>query len=277
MVRHRPLLARPVMALVEMSYTQLFTIWISLMLAFGLAYMALSYFPGNGPGQIVDMPAWARFWNALYFSIITGASTGFGDITPQGLSKVFAAAQSVIALIVFAIFVSKLASQRQEIVLEQVHRLAFEEFLHNLREGLFIVRKDCDDCIRMLDAGEQLPHRQWINTQTALSHAEALMEELLVFYRHESIYAISGTRERLLVDAVGRTVHRVCDLVTKLRQSSLLPEQGEEWRTQMDRFMQVASQTLKEWGGRLHNQHLLSSIQGMLQALDAASSSLPRA
>src|SRR6185369_2995032 len=98
---------------IGMSYGVLLLSWLGATVFFAFIYFLLSYFPGNGPD--VGVGALERFLNALYFSVITATSTGYGDIVPLGFSRLFAALQSMSSLILLALFVAKFSSRRQEV------------------------------------------------------------------------------------------------------------------------------------------------------------------
>ena len=106
----------------NLSYTSLFLIWAGLAFSFAFAYFLLSSLHAHhGPTLLEEMSAGNRFLNSLYYSVITATSTGYGDITPQGFSKVLASLQSITSLFIFAVFVTKLVSHRQEVALQEVH------------------------------------------------------------------------------------------------------------------------------------------------------------
>src|SRR3989338_4573284 len=129
--------------LTDMSYSSLVLLWLLLAIMFAFAYFLLeTYLPAHAPQELSGLNPWPRFLNALYFSIITATSTGYVDIVPMGISKALASIQSISALLVFAICVTKLVSQRQDLAIREVHRLTFEDIFDNTRGDLFTVRKD---------------------------------------------------------------------------------------------------------------------------------------
>ncbi len=179
---------------------------------FALIYFGLSFVGQgqHGPTEFHNMPAWLRFYNAIYYSVITATSTGYGDITPHGLSKIVASLQSITALFVFALFVTKLVSHQQELTLNEVHRMSFEDVFHNTREGMFIARKDFDHVMDTIKDKGTIDTEHWENITTAYRQLQTILEEIPDFYENEiHRYTIDENRENLLLEAVHRTLHRI--------------------------------------------------------------------
>lgn len=206
------------------SYSKLFGIWAGMALFFACAYFALTFI-GDGyhaPTTLADMPPFIRFMDALYFSVITATSTGYGDITPVGFSRIMASIQSISALLVFAIFVTKLVSHQQELTLTEVHRLTFEDVFHNTREGMFIARKDLDHIIDMAREKQELDTEHWENLTTAYRGLQTLFEEIPDFYENEvHHYTIDEKREKLLLESAHRTLHRVNQTIDAMSSNNI--------------------------------------------------------
>jgi len=209
----------------SLSYSQLFLIWGELALLFAFGYFFFSTVGGiqhHGPEVIVNTEGiWNRFFDSLYYSVITATSTGYGDIVPRGFSKVLACLQSISALFVFAVFVTKLVAHRQEVALREIHRLTFEDVFHNIREGLFILRKDFDGIIDKVETHRKLEEEDWDTLVIAYKQGQSLLTEIPDFYDDDNhLYTLDMRREQLLHEAVHRTLHRVnhtLDVLSKHR------------------------------------------------------------
>ena len=86
----------------------------------------------------VDQSA-GGFLTALYFSFVTATSVGFGDVVPLGPLRGVAIGEAVIGLLIFGAVVSKLVSRRQEQVVSEIHRIAFEDRLERVQTDLHLV------------------------------------------------------------------------------------------------------------------------------------------
>ncbi len=207
----------------QLRYGTLGLLWFGLVIFFAFAYLALHrWSPINAPSPIEGTTFARHLFNNLYFSIITATTTGYGDIIPHGISKILASAQAVLSFFVFGVFISKLVSTRQEIALEQVHKLTFEDVFHNIREGLYIIRKDFDHLMIVAEEKGVFDGQQWENLQTALKQAQSLIQEIPTFYDDEhNLYTIDATREELLQEAVHRTLHRTSQLLDVLSETEI--------------------------------------------------------
>ena len=78
------------------------------------------------------------FLNLVYFSFITFTSTGFGDIVPLGIAKIFTIIEIVLGLLIFGTIIYKLLSVKQDMILEEVYSLSLEEYINRIRSNLQI-------------------------------------------------------------------------------------------------------------------------------------------
>jgi hypothetical protein len=225
---------------------------VSLTLGFAVLYFWFSYHDGQGPTLIEDMPsASQRLFNSIYYSIITATSTGYGDITPQGLSKFLAAAQSIMALFLFAAFFPKLISYRQTISLHEVHKLTFEESFHNIREELFITRKDFDLAIENAKNSHIFAEEDWEDLTTAYRRLQSLLLQIPGFYGTDDIhYTIDARREGLLLGAVHRTLHRIDTVLDVLSTENIPWESHSESYVELHELVKIMDSTTPLWKSR---------------------------
>lgn len=210
-MRKNSLSRKAVESIASMSYASLFSIWVCLTISLAMAYWLLSSLvPEHGPQGIFGSSMLVQFGNSLYFSVITATTTGYGDMLPQGFSKWLASGQSIISFFVFGVFMTKVVASRQEIALEKVHRLTYEDVFHNTREGLYIIRRDFDHLIARAESTGSLSEENWADLATAYKQGQTLLQEIPDFYDEDArMYVIDERREELLQEAVHRTLHRI--------------------------------------------------------------------
>jgi hypothetical protein len=89
------------------SYPKIGLIITAVIMGCALYYcVANSYHHGTDASSL-------SWWDALYFSIITFSSLGYGDIGPIGFGRVIASLEVLFGLVSIAVFVGKVASERQ--------------------------------------------------------------------------------------------------------------------------------------------------------------------
>lgn len=210
--------------LTQASYAVLFGAWLIVVFLFGVLYFLFSHLPGQGPTFFENLTVIEHFLNSLYFSIITATTVGYGDIVPQGFSKVLVSIQSVTSFVLLGIFVAKIVSHKQEVALEEVYRHTIEDIFHNTREDLFIIRKDLDRIIEEVEETGGLSNDTWVLLTTAYRQAQTILQEIPEFYSTErNLYTLDPKREELLFEAVTRTLHRMNRLLDALSR------RGVDW------------------------------------------------
>lgn len=261
--------------LTQLRYGELFLLWVLVNCAFTAIYFALSItLPRHGPtipGGI-DMPT--RLFESFYFSVVTATSTGYGDILPQGFSKILAMIECVMALLVFAVLVGKLASQSQDRTLQQVHRMSFEGVFYHIRHVLFIVRKDLDAIIHKVETSQPLTDQDWEILGTAYLQGQSLVEEIPDLYagREFALQNADLNREKLLFEALHRTLSRMDKLL------DLMNERGIDWRKhegsarQLRLFIDTVDGIMPLWSERspFHEEAEFESIRRLSAELHEA-------
>ncbi len=123
------------------STADLVLLWFGTIAACAVIYWLLTLlglaFLREGDQEVrADVPG---FFTALYFSFVTATSVGFGDVVPVGAARAVAIAEAVVGLLMFGAVVSKLVSRRQEEVVHEIHRIAFEDRLDRVQTDLHLV------------------------------------------------------------------------------------------------------------------------------------------
>jgi Ion channel len=245
---HTYFLTQIIDRIIRMPYGRLFTMYAAILILCATAYALLHiYLPEHGP-TLPDGSLWQKIGNALYFSVITATSIGYGDINPQGLSKVIAGLEGLGALFIFAILVSKPISYRQELALGQVHTLTFSDIFTNLREGLFIVRKDLEAVAERTKTERSLSAKDWRNLTVIWHHYASLIEMIPEFYAGEiGLYTVDRRREVLLIEAVERTLERMATVVISLRENGIRLEDDAESDAERKAVTALTQEIIERW------------------------------
>jgi hypothetical protein len=130
--------------LAEQSYSRLLGMWFVMVFGLGVFYWLAGRW-GMASLREAGAPLatdWHGLATAIYFSFVTATSVGFGDVVPVGGVRAVAVFEGAAGLLIFGCVVSKLVSQRQEMLVEETHRIAFEDRLDRVRTNLHLVLSD---------------------------------------------------------------------------------------------------------------------------------------
>jgi ion channel len=187
-------------ALADRSVGALFRLWIAIVIACGVAYWLLAWaFPGvalmSGGAPIAR--GIAGLLPSLYFSAVTATSVGYGDIVPAGAARVLAVCEGIAGLILFGCVVSKFVSRRQDQMLGEIHRIAFEDRLGRVRTNLLLVRTELQATARLCEGREIAPPEAMMRVEGA---AMVFVGELHAV--HDLLYRPQETPDEAVLEAI---------------------------------------------------------------------------
>ena len=242
--------------LTRASALSLLLSWVGIAVFCSVFYFVLTEVsPGNGIRIPLHQSPLSVLLDSIYFSIITMTTIGYGDILPLGFSRAIVSLQGIAGYGLLALVVTKLVSYRQNQAIAEMHRLAYEDIFKSTRAGLHLVRTDLDIVMEEARESGTLSPQTYDNLSIAYLQAQALVEEILSFYEGQ-LYAIEPKRERLLIEAVQRTIRRLEEML------SALTKQGIDWMShkQSTEELRALLQSLHEitpsWRKMSHNDDL---------------------
>ena len=136
----------------------LFRLWLGIVLGCGVVYWAFELLQNHAlEANGLPLPHNVRgFLAAIYFSAVTATSVGYGDIVPTGFARPLAIAESMAGLVLFGILISKFVSRRQEELISEIHRIAFDDRLGRVRTNLHLVRTELQAAAELCE-GRAIP------------------------------------------------------------------------------------------------------------------------
>jgi hypothetical protein len=145
--------------LTKLSVGALFQLWIGIVVGCGIVYWTFELLQNhaleaNGAPLSHDLQG---FLAAVYFSAVTATSVGYGDIVPTGLARPLAIAESMAGLVLFGMLISRFVSRRQEELISQIHRIAFEDRLGRVRTNLHLVRTEVQTAAQLCEGRDMAP------------------------------------------------------------------------------------------------------------------------
>jgi Ion channel len=185
--------------LADRSISQLFVLWVEVVVLGGAAYWLLGWWQRSAlltGGQAVGS-GFNGFLTAVYFSAVTATSVGYGDIVPTGAARVLAILEAITGLILFGSVVSKFVSRRQELVIGEIHHIAFEDRLGRVRTNLLLVRTELQATARLCE-GQAIPPPEAV--ARVESAAMVFVGELRAV--HDLLYRPQETPEEPVLEAI---------------------------------------------------------------------------
>jgi hypothetical protein len=218
----------------KISFSQTFLIWLLVILLFAGIYFSLAWGFNNSlmyRNEAIE-PNGVGLLNSVYFSFITATTLGYGDIAPVGaISKIFAAAEVVIGLILWGLVISKLVGIKQERILEEVYDISYEEIIDRLRSGLYLFRSDVNRALEKIESGSIRPREikdLWM-IFSGLDTTLANIKNMIMPAKGEKYYykKIDVFRLELLLNSIQLSLNKMLELVKNLKAHSL------DWRNEL--------------------------------------------
>ena len=128
------------------SLRVLFGIWFGAGFLFALLYWGMA---GGGAGLTSGGApigtGLSGLWTAFWFSLATATTSSYGDVSALGWMRLAVFGETVMGLMLFGSLVSKVLGNQQEVVLNEVYRLTFENRLGRLRTNLHLVLSELSE------------------------------------------------------------------------------------------------------------------------------------
>ncbi len=135
--------------------------------------------------------------SALYFSFVTATSVGYGDIVPIGFLRALAVAEAAAGLLIFGAVIAKFVSRRQERLVEETHRLAFEDRLDRVLTNLHLVLSDLQGIAVLCDEGRVSEARIRARLESAVLVFAAEMRAI-----HDLLYRPQQTPDEQVLEGI---------------------------------------------------------------------------
>ena len=210
----------------RISFTHIFSLWTIAILSFGVIY----YFLNLVRPVLVASPntnASLSLLDTIYFSFITATSTGYGDIIPLGIARILALVEVTMSLLLFGVLVSKIVSVKQEILLQEIYDLSFDEKIHRIRSALYLFRSDTSKLIEKIE-NNSLSSRRISDLWITFTTLENSMHEIIKLIRpqknHNYVKQVDDLDIELILGSIILSLKKARDLF------SILEEKNIQWR-----------------------------------------------
>lgn len=205
--------------------TKLFLVFLLVVFLFGSIYWGIGFLPGHGlKPHNIEM----QYMDYLYFSVVTITTLGYGDLTPEGFSRLIVAIESIFGLCFVGFAISQIVSAKQEVLIEY---LASNRIFQSYTE-----------CIaRVVDAKELIgDRRRGIQLKIPTNENEFVFNRSNPFYPAlQAMSSLNGYTEHIvdigktdeLSEHVERAAHHVEELASFTKKYiRLLNTKSIEWK-----------------------------------------------
>ena len=197
-------------------------IWVAMVVAFGVVYW-IAELAGTpwldsdlgGSGSLADLA------NAIYFSFVTALTIGYGDIRPIGPARVLAIIEGATGLLIFGLVISKLVSRRQEELLEDTHRIAFEQRLGRVRTSLHLVLSELQTIVKMCGDESVPAHRLRTRAESTVAIFEGELRTV-----HDLLYRPDQMADEQSLESILAGLAASLEVLHELM--GCLPREGRE-------------------------------------------------
>ncbi len=226
--------------LTKVSFRQIFFFWIGYASVLGVLYYLLSQHTTQGLlyNTIPLESSLAGFLTAEYFSF-SAAALGFQGygVLPLGISRLIAIVEAVSGWVFFSVIISKLLSQKQEILLQEVYDISFDEKINRIRSALYLFRSDVSKIIDKVEnnaLAQRTINDLWITFTTLETTTYEITKIVHPRKNTQFVKNIDDLNLELVLNSMSMSLAKARDLFT------LLNHQKIKWQSDMIQSIMVA-------------------------------------
>lgn len=205
----------------KLRFYYIFFIWVGIVAVFGIIYFLTSngdsYLIYNDGSKVII----SNIVDAIYFSFITATSTGFGDIIPFGNFKFIAIIEVLFGLVLLAVVTSKLVSIKQDIILNEIYELSFNEKINRMRSSLLLFRQNLSRIITLIEINK-IRVREVNDLYIQISLLEDTLSEVqqIMSQRKNNMFikGIDPLNAELLFNSTNTSFDKLVELLRVLNQ-----------------------------------------------------------
>ncbi len=252
------------------STGQLVQIWFGMIAASALVYWIAGLVPGFGLASAgAPVPATlGGLMTAIYFSFVTATSVGYGDVVPVGALRVLAIAEAAAGLLIFGAVIAKFVSRRQERLVEETHRLAFEDRLDRVQTNLHLVLSDLQRIATLCDEGTVSSTRIRARLESAVLVFAAELRAI-----HDLLYRPQQTPEEQVLEGILATLASALQELCELLACGAATDQSALMTRHLHAMARLADEICGECVPKVYAPGLkgwMDKIKGLAAGLEGA-------
>jgi len=204
----------------NLSFKRIFFFWILSMMVFGLLYFAA--------GESKDPASLKSSAYSAFLISITGK--GMSEMPKDFPFDMLVTLQVLASLLIYALVISRFMGVKQDVTLEEVKNIGFEETLDKLRSGLYLFRSDVARMIEKIES-ETLKARElrdiWIIFSGLDTSITSIKDFIIPRKTDEKHRKIDIFKFELLLNSIKLSMNKTLELVKALKNHHY------DWRNEL--------------------------------------------
>lgn len=214
----------------RLDFISILLIWVGVIVFFGLIYYLIS--SDIAFLKHSDTKGAVNLFDSIYFSFITGTSTGFGDIHPEGLSKFIALVEVIVGLTLFAMVTSKLVSIKQDAILSEIYDISYNEKINRIRSSLYLFRIDIGKIVLKIEEGA-IKKREFTDMWGNFLFFQGTLTDIEYLFakKGRSLFAkkVDMLNIEIVLNSINQSIDRINELFASIKSHK--PELKKEINT----------------------------------------------
>ena len=266
----------------SLRFRGIFLFWFFMILTFG----AVFYATGTTTHILAytkDEVARVGLFDSIYFSFVTAATIGYGDITPVGIGKILAVIEGMLGMLVYGMVISKLVSVKQEVILDEVYTLSFEENFDRLRSTLYLSRSDISKIVGRIES-KAITKQELRDIPTVLHGLDSILNDILRIISNRNqkyshyVKTVNESHLMIIFNSVHLAGEKVLEFLYALRDNGLswknekmmkeLTSIKDSLRVLVEPYAHNRDEQIKKRIGQIHE--VAKDIEGFLTDVTVA-------
>jgi len=203
----------------KLKFTNILLIWATIIIFFGFIYYVFtdesSFLFYNAKNEAIN-----KLSDSIYFSFVTATTTGFGDITPRGTFKLISIIEVVCGFLLLALVPAKLVSIKQDMILNELYEISFNEKINRLRSSLLLFRQNLSRVMEKIEENS-IRKREIADLYIQFSSFEDTINEVLTQVtraeKHEFVKDLNPVDAELILSSIIASFEKINELLLTLK------------------------------------------------------------
>lgn len=220
------------------------------------------------PGYLIETGKITySFLDSLYFSFVTMLTIWYGDVIPVGSIRIVAILEGLIGWIIFGVIVYKIVSVKEDVILEEMHKMSNEEYISRVRHYLFVSNTNISRFINHLKTKKKIEKSDIYELSLISTTLEANIADARRFLCRERLAFVESITEEDIMLILKNIDLCLSNLISAL---NLLPHQTKNDAVIYDNIKKIVEYNSRIYG--FCNVHVsnkkIDELKNLTESLD---------